>query len=126
MTALKKLAALFLVVGLLVAPLGVLAAPTLPALKDAVDSQPVMCPTGVILKAGFDEKDGRYTLMYFGDATPNKAGDLVPAGTHVWIRFLGNEPVEVLLVEGGKATTISPAELAAKYPSPCDLLGAPV
>ena len=95
---------------------------TLPSLKDAEAVQMIPCPQGPLFRAGFDEKDGRYALMFFG---PVNDQDLpVPGYPHVWIRFVGDQPTAVLLViTEKKMAIIGMDELKARFPSVCDLLG---
>ena len=94
----------------------------LPALAEAEALQPIACPAGLLVRAGFDEKDDRYQLMFFGPVIP---GDVpTPGYPHVWIRYAGQDMVAILLVLApNKMASITKEELMARYPTVCDLLG---
>ena len=102
------------------------ASPNFPKLSDALaeDVYPVNCPGDILIRAGFEEKDGRYGLMYFGLVTVVD-GRLVEAYPHVWIRYEGETPSVVHLVPSkGALVPLSIEKLKDLYPTLCDLAGA--
>mgnify|MGYP001560167912 FL=1 len=94
----------------------------LPTLAEAEAIQPLACPAGILFRAGFDEKDDMYQLMFFGPITPGDPP--VPGYPHVWIRYIGRDMVAILLVLApDKMAIITKDELMVRYPTVCDLLG---
>ena len=94
----------------------------LPTLAEAAAIQPIACSAGLLFRAGFDEKDDRYQLMFFGPVIPGAV--LTPGYPHVWIRYAGQDMVAILLVLApNKMASITKEELVARYPTVCDLLG---
>lgn len=93
----------------------------LPALSEAAGIQSLPCSDRPFVRAGFEEADGRYGLVYVGPVTLVK-GMPVPSYPHVWIRFEGAEPVSVLLVSSEKTReVIDLSTLERRYPAICDL-----
>ena len=96
-----------------------------PKLSDALaeDVYPVNCPGDLLIRAGFEEKDGRYGLMYFGPVTVVD-GKLIEAYPHVWIRYVGEAPSTVHLVPSKDAlVSLNIEKLKDLYPTLCDLAG---
>ena len=114
-------------IGLLVSLLAlpVFAVDYFPKLSDALneDVYPVNCPGDILIRAGFEEKDGRYGLMYFGPVEVVD-GKLIEAYPHVWIRYEGETPSAVHLVPSkGTLVPLSIEKLKDLYPTLCDLSG---
>lgn len=94
----------------------------LPSLSEADGTVLVQCPGDVLMKAGFDEKDEHYGLMYFGPFTLVDDKPVV-AYPHVWIRFEGEKVVNILLVlTKDKMDTIDMPDLIKMFPTMCDLI----
>ena len=121
-----RIVALFLLVtSLVVGGLPALAV-DLPKLSNVLmeDVTPVNCPGDLLIRAGFEEKDGRYGLMYFGPVTVVE-GALVEAYPHVWIRFDGEKGPSAVWLAPSKGTLVSLSieQLKNLYPNMCDLVG---